>query len=105
MFTNDTNFRRVTGSNKGISNLPINLRVYSPHVLNITLIDLPGLTKVAVGDQPQDIEQQIRDMLLQVCALKEKKTLLGVSLAWMKLRHLVLGITVVKLPRESRFAT
>ena len=22
---------RVTGSNKGISNLPINLRVYSPH--------------------------------------------------------------------------
>ena len=73
MFTNDTNFRRVTGSNKGISNLPINLRVYSPHVLNITLIDLPGLTKVAVGDQPQDIEQQIRDMLLQVCAPEEKK--------------------------------
>jgi hypothetical protein len=33
---------RLTGSNKGISNLPINLRVYSPHVLNITLIDLPG---------------------------------------------------------------
>jgi len=33
---------RVTGGNKGISNLPINLRVYSPHVLNITLIDLPG---------------------------------------------------------------
>ena len=71
MFTIDTNFRRVTGSNKGISNLPINLRVYSPHVLNITLIDLPGLTKVAVGDQPQDIEQQIRDMLLQVCALED----------------------------------
>uniref|UniRef100_T1J7L0 dynamin GTPase n=1 Tax=Strigamia maritima TaxID=126957 RepID=T1J7L0_STRMM len=54
---------RITGSNKGISNIPINLRVYSPHVLNITLIDLPGLTKVAVGDQPADIEQQIRDML------------------------------------------
>lgn len=33
---------RITGGNKGISNLPINLRVYSPHVLNITLIDLPG---------------------------------------------------------------
>lgn len=33
---------RATGSNKGISNVPINLRVYSPHVLNITLIDLPG---------------------------------------------------------------
>jgi len=55
---------RVTGANKGISNLPINLRVYSPHVLNITLIDLPGLTKLAVGDQPQDIGEQIRDMIM-----------------------------------------
>ena len=56
---------RLTGSNKGISNIPINLRVHSPHVLNLTLIDLPGMTKIAVGDQPQDIEVQIRDMLLQ----------------------------------------
>merc|ERR1712038_1791911 len=56
---------RVTGSNKGISNLPINLRVHSPHVLNITLIDLPGMTKIPVGDQPMDIEQQIKDMILQ----------------------------------------
>uniref|UniRef100_A0A671T749 dynamin GTPase n=1 Tax=Sinocyclocheilus anshuiensis TaxID=1608454 RepID=A0A671T749_9TELE len=56
---------RITGSNKGISPIPINLRVYSPHVLNLTLIDLPGMTKVAVGDQPPDIEHQIRDMLMQ----------------------------------------
>ncbi|XP_057367684.1 dynamin-like isoform X4 [Daphnia carinata] len=55
---------RLTGTNKGISNLPINLRVYSPHVLNLTLIDLPGLTKVPVGDQPIDIEAQIRNMIL-----------------------------------------
>ncbi|XP_056088625.1 dynamin-3 isoform X5 [Rhinichthys klamathensis goyatoka] len=56
---------RITGSNKGISPIPINLRVYSPHVLNLTLIDLPGMTKVAVGDQPHDIEHQIRDMIMQ----------------------------------------
>ncbi|KAG9470785.1 hypothetical protein GDO78_016724 [Eleutherodactylus coqui] len=56
---------RATGTNKGISPVPINLRVYSPHVLNLTLIDLPGITKVPVGDQPQDIEYQIRDMILQ----------------------------------------
>ncbi|XP_055304347.1 dynamin isoform X9 [Sitodiplosis mosellana] len=56
---------RITGSNKGISNIPINLRVYSPNVLNLTLIDLPGLTKVPVGDQPADIESQIRGMILQ----------------------------------------
>uniref|UniRef100_A0A8C5H6I7 Interferon-induced GTP-binding protein Mx n=1 Tax=Gouania willdenowi TaxID=441366 RepID=A0A8C5H6I7_GOUWI len=56
---------RVTGANKGISPVPINLRVYSPHVLNLTLIDLPGITKVPVGDQPVDIEQQIREMIMQ----------------------------------------
>jgi len=56
---------RVTGSQKGISNLPINLRVYSPHVLSLTLIDLPGMTKIAVGDQPTDIGQQINDMIMQ----------------------------------------
>lgn len=55
---------RCTGKNKGISPIPINLRVYSPHVLNLTLIDLPGLTKVPVGDQPLDIEHQIREMIL-----------------------------------------
>ncbi|CAG9575621.1 unnamed protein product [Danaus chrysippus] len=56
---------RITGSNKGISPVPINLRVYSPNVLNLTLIDLPGLTKVPIGDQPPDIEQQIKAMIFQ----------------------------------------
>lgn len=56
---------RETGSNKGISAIPINLRVYSPNVLNLTLVDLPGMTKVPVGDQPPDIEMQIRSMLFQ----------------------------------------
>lgn len=56
---------RVTGKNKGISPLPIQLKIYSPHVLNLTLIDLPGITKVPVGDQPKDIENQIRKMIVQ----------------------------------------
>jgi dynamin 1-like protein len=29
------------------------------------LVDLPGLTKVPVGDQPRDIERQIREMVLK----------------------------------------
>ncbi|EMR72553.1 vacuolar protein sorting-associated protein 1 [Eutypa lata] len=53
------------GRNAGISPAPINLRVYSPNVLTLTLVDLPGLTKVPVGDQPRDIERQIRDMVLK----------------------------------------
>jgi replication fork clamp-binding protein CrfC len=54
-----------TGRNAGISPLPINLRIFSPNVLTLTLVDLPGLTKVPVGDQPKDIEKQIRDMLFK----------------------------------------
>lgn len=37
---------RVAGQNKGISRSPIHLKIYSPKVLNLTLVDLPGLTKV-----------------------------------------------------------
>lgn len=54
-----------TGKNVGISSVPINLRIYSPRVLSLTLVDLPGMTKVPVGDQPPDIEKQIREMILQ----------------------------------------
>jgi dynamin 1-like protein len=39
---------RVAGQNKGVSKLPISLRIYSPDVLDLTLVDLPGLTKVRV---------------------------------------------------------
>ena len=38
---------RLTGKNKGISNQSINLKIYSPYVLNLTLVDLPGITKVS----------------------------------------------------------
>ncbi|XP_045922010.1 dynamin-1a isoform X5 [Micropterus dolomieu] len=69
---------RITGANKGISPVPINLRVYSPNVLNLTLVDLPGMTKVPVGDQPADIEAQIREMLMQFVT-KDNCLMLAVS--------------------------
>eukprot|EP00658_Telonema_sp_P-2_P037756 TRINITY_DN2713_c0_g2_i2.p1 TRINITY_DN2713_c0_g2~~TRINITY_DN2713_c0_g2_i2.p1 ORF type:complete len:539 (+),score=171.82 TRINITY_DN2713_c0_g2_i2:30-1619(+) len=55
---------RVCGPSKGISAHPILLKIYSPKVLNLAMVDLPGITKVAVGDQPADIEVQIRKMIL-----------------------------------------
>jgi dynamin 1-like protein len=55
---------RMTGGNKGISENPINLKIYSPNVLALTVVDLPGMTKVPVGDQPDNIEEQIHDMIL-----------------------------------------
>lgn len=56
---------RVTGRNKGISNKTINLKIFSPYVLNLTLVDLPGVTKVPTGDQPEDVEEQIRNMCFE----------------------------------------
>ncbi|XP_034434318.1 dynamin-1-like protein isoform X1 [Hippoglossus hippoglossus] len=56
---------RVSGNNKGISDEPIHLKIFSPHVVNLTLVDLPGITKVPVGDQPKDIEVQIKDLILK----------------------------------------
>ncbi|XP_014861364.1 PREDICTED: dynamin-1-like protein isoform X2 [Poecilia mexicana] len=56
---------RISGNNKGISDEPIHLKIFSPHVVNLTLVDLPGITKVPVGDQPNDIEIQIRELILK----------------------------------------
>jgi replication fork clamp-binding protein CrfC len=68
------------GRNAGISPAPINLRIYSPNVLTLTLVDLPGLTKVPVGDQPRDIEKQIRDMVLKYIS-KSNAIVLAVTAA------------------------
>lgn len=71
---------KVTGNNAGISPIPINLRIYSPNVLTLTLVDLPGLTKVPVGDQPKNIERLIRDMVLKFIS-KPNAIILSVTAA------------------------
>ncbi|KAL4577905.1 hypothetical protein LXL04_014020 [Taraxacum kok-saghyz] len=55
---------REAGGNKRVSNKQICLKIYSHRVLDMTLVDLPGMTKVPVGDQPLDIEVQIREMIM-----------------------------------------
>ncbi|PQQ20989.1 dynamin-related protein 3A-like isoform X2 [Prunus yedoensis var. nudiflora] len=55
---------REAGLNKGVSDKQIRLKITSPNVLNMTLVDLPGITKVPVGDQPNDIEARIRKMVM-----------------------------------------
>ncbi|CAN1254465.1 Dynamin-related protein 5A, partial [Linum perenne] len=54
---------RETGRSKQISSVPIHLSIYSPNVVNLTLIDLPGLTKVAVEGQSDNIVQDIENMV------------------------------------------
>ncbi|KAF9616386.1 hypothetical protein IFM89_029640 [Coptis chinensis] len=53
---------RETGRSKQISSVPIHLSIYSPNVVNLTLIDLPGLTKVAVDGQSESIVMDIENM-------------------------------------------
>ncbi|XP_063379653.1 dynamin-1-like protein isoform X3 [Cydia fagiglandana] len=56
---------RMAGNNKGICPEAINLKIYSTKVVNLTLVDLPGITKVPIGDQPEDIENQIRNLIVK----------------------------------------
>ncbi|XP_036301200.1 interferon-induced GTP-binding protein Mx1 isoform X1 [Pipistrellus kuhlii] len=53
----------IAGEGVGISQELINLEVSSPHVPDLTLIDLPGITRVAVGNQPADIGRQITALI------------------------------------------
>uniref|UniRef100_A0A0D9VY67 GED domain-containing protein n=1 Tax=Leersia perrieri TaxID=77586 RepID=A0A0D9VY67_9ORYZ len=56
---------RITGKTKAISNIPIHLSIYSPHVVNLTLIDLPGLTKVAVAFYQQRGNKNLLSKILK----------------------------------------
>ena len=74
----DTNAK--TGMTKNVSPEPINLRIFSPNVINLTLVDLPGITKVPIEDQPKDIEKQIRDMIMKYI-LRPNAIILAVTAA------------------------
>tara|TARA_A100001015_G_scaffold205395_1_gene229653 strand:- start:36 stop:893 length:858 start_codon:yes stop_codon:yes gene_type:complete len=58
---------KKAGGGMGISSEEIIIKIYSPHVPNLSLIDLPGLTMVACTDkgQPKDIKQRIRSLIGQ----------------------------------------
>lgn len=49
----------------GFSSLPISLKIYSPTVLKLTLVDLPGLIHVAVDNQSETSIKEIRNMVLE----------------------------------------
>ncbi|CAA0811497.1 Dynamin-related protein 1C [Striga hermonthica] len=69
---------RITGKSKQISNVPIHLSIYSPNVVNLTVIDLPGLTKVAVEGQPESIVEDI-EMMVRSYVEKPNCIILAIS--------------------------
>lgn len=54
----------LAGSNKGITHEAIVLKVFTLSY-DLTFVDLPGITKVPVGDQPEDIDEQIQELILK----------------------------------------
>ncbi|MBN3298264.1 MX protein, partial [Amia calva] len=53
----------IAGKGDGISDEKINLEIISSEVPDLTLIDLPGIARVAVGNQPKDIGNWIKGMI------------------------------------------
>ena len=59
---------KVCGKNKNIVDKPIVLQIFSHTCPDLTLIDLPGITRIAIHDQPEDIEKITRSMCHRYCA-------------------------------------
>lgn len=56
---------RYAGKAKNVVDRPINIRISSPKVPNLSIIDLPGMTHIALRDkgQPANIKENIEAML------------------------------------------
>jgi len=54
---------QIAGHNLGVVSTPIYLSVYRANSPDLTLVDLPGITRNPIGDQPRDIYNQIKSMI------------------------------------------
>ncbi|KAG2302569.1 hypothetical protein Bca4012_060899 [Brassica carinata] len=55
----------IAGSGKGVSDAPLTLHVKKAGVPDITMVDLPGITRVPVNGQPENIYEQISAMIMK----------------------------------------
>ncbi|GKV21197.1 hypothetical protein SLEP1_g31194 [Rubroshorea leprosula] len=55
----------IAGRGKGISNASLTLVVKKNGVPDLTMVDLPGITRVPVHGQPENIYEQIRDIIME----------------------------------------
>jgi GTP-binding protein EngB required for normal cell division len=61
----------IAGSAKGISNTPLTLVVKKNGVPDLTMVDLPGITRVPVHGQPDNIYDQIKDIIMEYITPEE----------------------------------
>ncbi|XP_019384516.1 PREDICTED: interferon-induced GTP-binding protein Mx1-like [Crocodylus porosus] len=69
----------IAGEGVGISQELISLEISSPTVPDLTLIDLPGIVRVAVGNQPTDIGEQIKTLIKTHIVKQETINLVVIS--------------------------
>ncbi|EOA33961.1 hypothetical protein CARUB_v10021456mg [Capsella rubella] len=55
----------IAGSGKGVSDAPLTLHVKKAGVPDLTMVDLPGITRVPVNGQPENIYEQISGMIMK----------------------------------------
>lgn len=56
---------KVCGNNKNIVDKPIILNISSPSCPTITIVDLPGITSNPVGDQPTNIYDITKGLVMK----------------------------------------
>ena len=54
---------KIAGENKGISSMPIIVRIFSPNVVNLNIVDLPGITKVFHSSIFSNLKSHCRSQL------------------------------------------
>lgn len=59
---------KVAGVDKFISSDPIVLEVFSASVPDLSLVDLPGITRIPIGRQPANIEEITKGLIKHYCA-------------------------------------
>ncbi|PIN07238.1 Vacuolar sorting protein VPS1, dynamin [Handroanthus impetiginosus] len=62
---------KIAGQGKGISNTPLTLIVKKRGVPDLTMVDLPGITRVPVYGQPEDIYEQISKIIMEYITPEE----------------------------------
>ncbi|KAL7123005.1 hypothetical protein ACP275_01G079300 [Erythranthe tilingii] len=61
----------IAGNGKGISSNPLTLIVKKNGVPDLTMVDLPGITRVPVHGQPEDIYEQISKIIMEFITPEE----------------------------------
>lgn len=65
---------KICGKSKQIIDKPIILNIFSKSCPNLTIVDLPGITSIPVGEQPKDIYAITKNMALRY--IGEKRSII-----------------------------